>query len=57
MLAAARVLVGFGLACIAAALGTIAFTSEWAGVGATLSSFAELARRGLLAQPIWRGAC
>src|SRR3954471_13471934 len=57
MLAAARVLVGFGLACLAAALGTIAFTSHWAGLGAALSSFAELAQRGLLAQSTWRWAC
>src|SRR3954468_23057568 len=57
MLAAARVLVGFGLACVAAALGTIAFTSRWVGLDATLRSFAELAQRGLLAQPVWRWAC
>src|SRR5689334_16161278 len=57
MLAAARALVGFGLACLAAALGTLAFTSHWLGFEATLSSFAELAQRGLLAEPVWRWAC
>jgi general secretion pathway protein E len=56
MLAAARVLVGFGLACLAAAFGTVAFTGA-GGLDGLLANFAELGERGLLLEPAWRGAC
>jgi general secretion pathway protein E len=57
MLVAARVLMGFGLACLAAALGTVAWTGGAGGVETLLDAFAEFGRRGLIVEPGWRWAC
>src|SRR6185436_15525242 len=57
MLVAARVLVGFGLACLAAALGTVAWTGRAGELATLLDAFAALIQRGWLLEPGWRWAC
>lgn len=53
----ARVLAGFGLACLAAAFGTVAWTGRAGEIATLLDTFTELARRGLFLEAGWRWAC
>jgi general secretion pathway protein E len=57
MWVAARAFVGFGVACLAAALATVVFMAHGDGLAAVLEALAELTERGLMAEPGWRWAC
>jgi general secretion pathway protein E len=57
MLVAARALLGFGLACTAAAFATVVFVGHGSGLAAVLETFGALVERGVIAEAGWQLAC